>query len=210
MANQTDIHRSIAMKSPEIIKDFKFLYGIILGLLIVGSYYIFSENSLADFFRFSLGPWLGRIAILLLGIVILPGILGRFRIEIPLTRIITLFRRQLGITVFLIALTHYEFVRGVDVLSGKIPVLPVAIFEFFAIFALTILFFMFLTSNNASVKKMGKWWKRLHRLVYITVWLLAFHTGLQRISIWSVYIGVFALLEVSSLLYNKFSAKQSQ
>lgn len=157
MADQSEIYRMVAMKSPDVIKNFKFLYGLILGLLFVGSFYIFSGYDLAETFQFTIGPWMGRIALILLGIVILPGILGRFRIEIPITRIVTLFRRQLGITVFLIALTHYEFVRGIPLLSGQIPFsIPFPLFEIASFYALMIMFFMFLTSNNASVKKMGK------------------------------------------------------
>jgi DMSO/TMAO reductase YedYZ heme-binding membrane subunit len=67
---------------------------------------------------------------------------------------------------------------------------------------------MFLTSNNLSVKRLGKWWKRLHRVVYIVVWLLVLHTGLQRISVWTYFIGVFAVLEIGSLIYNYLKKKQ--
>jgi len=199
MASQSEIYRSLVVKSSQIIKEFKFLYGAIVGLLIIGAYYIVGAGAIGEVFRFDIGPWLGRIALALLGIVVLPGILGRFKIEIPITRIITLFRRQLGITVFLLALTHYEFVRGIPLLSGQIPFkLPFPLFETVSFYALMIMFFMFLTSNNPSIKKLGKWWKRLHRLIYLAVWLLVLHTGLQRISIWSVLILIVTTLELLS------------
>lgn len=206
---QSQLHRSLALKSPQIIRNFKYLYGAIIGFIILGGYFIASGDPLGDTFRFTIGPWLGRIALILLAIVALPGILGRFRIEIPITRVITLFRRQLGITTFLIAYGHYSFVRGIAYIAKIIPFkLPLPIFEAVALWAFMILFVMFLTSNSFSVKKMGKWWKRLHRFVYVAMWLLVLHTILQRISIWSVLIFIFALLEAASWIYDKFSTRK--
>jgi len=118
---QSEIYRSLALKSPQIIKNFKFVWGAIIGFLIIGGYFIVGGGPLGDIFRFTVGPWLGRITLVLLGIVVFPGILGRLQIEIPITRVITLFRRQLGITVFLLGLTHYEFIRGIP--SGILRVL---------------------------------------------------------------------------------------
>ena len=199
---QSDFYRPLAVKSPKIIKNFKYVYGAILGVLILGGYFIFTSHPLSITFMTTVGKNLGRVALVLLGVVVLPGILGRFQIEIPITRTITLFRRQLGITVFLLALTHYELVRGILILSGQIPLFPRPLFEMLGTFSLFLLFFMFLTSNNFSVKKLGRWWKRLHRIVYLIIWLLVLHTTLQRISVWSVFIFIFATLEVISWIYH--------
>lgn len=62
-------------------------------------------------------------------------------------------------------------------------------------------FWMFITANEGSVINLGVWWKRLHRLVYVVLWLTAFHVALQRISIWSILIWTVTILEVSSLVY---------
>lgn len=198
---QTKVFQWFARRSPRIIKLFLFPYLLII-LTITAGYFFYFTNVDSQLLIYELGKNLGRTAIILLGIVVLPGILGRFRVEIRLTRIITLFRRQLGITIFLLAFAHYSFVKSLSsFVAGTIPIFNLALFELFGLLALTILFFMFLTSNNLSQKKLGVWWKRLHRFVYVALWLLVLHTGFQRISIFSLYIFAFASLEVISWIF---------
>jgi len=197
---QTDLYEKAAGKSPQIIPLFKYLYLAIIVFLIFGANSYIKKGDVDQSF-YTVGVFFGRTAITLLGIVVLPGILGRFGIEIKLTRIITLFRRQLGILVFVLAFSHYQLVRGISIYTGQIPLFPRPIFEVIGTSALFLMFFMFLTSNNFSQKTLGKNWKRLHRVVYLILWLLVLHTGLQRISIWSIFIFTFAVLEIVSLAY---------
>ena len=197
---QTDFYEKAARKSPQIIPLFKYLYFSIIIFLIFGANSYIKKGDVDQSF-YTVGVFFGRTAITLLGIVVLPGILGRFGIEIKLTRLITLFRRQLGILVFVLAFSHYQLVRGISIYTGQIPLMPRPVFEVLGTSALFLMFLMFLTSNNFSQKTLGKNWKRLHRIVYIILWLLVFHTGLQRISIWSVFIFSFAILEVLSWIY---------
>ena len=197
---QTEVFETAARKSPQIIPLFKYLYFAIILYLVIGAYSYVSKGQVDQFFYKS-GAYFGWTALTLLGIVVLPGILGRLGVEIKLTRIITIFRRQLGILVFVLAFSHYQLVRGISIYTGQVPLFPRPIFEVIGTSALFLMFFMFLTSNNFSQKKLGKNWKRLHRVVYIILWLLVLHTGLQRISIWSIFIFTFAVLEVASLAY---------
>ena len=204
---QTDLYEKVARKSPQIIPIFKYLYFAVIIFLIFGTNAYIKKGG-ADQFFYASGVYFGRTALTLLGFVVLPGILGRFAVEIKLTRIITVFRRQLGILVFVLAFSHYQLVRGISIYTGQIPLLPRPIFEVLGTSALFLMFFMFLTSNNFSVRKLGKNWKRLHRIVYIILWLLVLHTGLQRVSIWSVFILTFAILELASLIYDYLKKKQ--
>ena len=204
---QTELYENVARKSPQIIPLFKYLYFAIIIYLIFGTNSYISKGAVDQFF-YTIGVFFGRTALTLLGIVVLPGILGRFDVQIKVTRIITLFRRQLGILVFVLAFSHYQLVRGISIYTGQIPLFPRPIFEIMGTSALFLLFFMFLTSNNFSQKKLGKNWKRLHRVVYLILWLLVLHTGLQRISIWSLFIFTFAILELASLIYNYLKKKQ--
>ena len=183
------------------------MYAAILLVLAAGVYVYYTNEPLFQTF-YDTGVAFGRAALVLLGIVVLPGILGRFGIEIKITRIITLFRRQLGITVFLLAFVHYQLVRALLYYTGKLDFSSSRpLFENFGFYGLMFLFFLFLTSNNFSVKKLGKWWRRLHRFVYLILWLVVLHTVLQGISIWSVLILVFAVLEIASLIYARFKTK---
>jgi len=198
---QTNLYEKVAKKSPQI------LYFAIILFVIFGANSYIKKGDIDQSF-YTIGVFFGRTALTLLGIVVLPGILGRFAIEIKITRIITLFRRQLGILVFVLAFSHYQLVRGISIYTGQIPLMPRPVFEVLGTSALFLMFFMFLTSNNFSVRKLGKNWKRLHRIVYIILWLLVLHTGLQRVSIWSVFILTFAILELASLIYDYLKKKQ--
>ncbi|MEK7581407.1 MAG: ferric reductase-like transmembrane domain-containing protein [Patescibacteria group bacterium] len=205
---QTRIFEIFARLSPKIILLFHLFNYAFATVVVILGYLEFTNSNLAPSI-YSLGKHFGQLAVTLLGIVVLPGILGRLRIEIKLTRLITLFRRQLGITVFVLGLSHYLLIRFVPTLAGiyKFEFPYPVLFENFGALALFILFWLFITSNNASVKKMSIWWKRLHRFVYVAVWLLVFHTGLQRLSVWTMGIGIVAILEAVSLIYDYFRKK---
>lgn len=205
---QVKVYKSIASKPVFVKRIFLFIY--ILILIFLGfAIYVISTGSTLEALIYQTGVWAGRTAISILAFVVLPGILGRFRIEIPITRIITAYRRQFGILVFLLAFSHASIVRMIPKLLGILPIFPLILFETFGLLALSILSFMFLTSNNFSVKKLGKNWKRLHRFIYVVLWLLALHTGLQRISIWSALIFSFASLEIISLIYDFMTKRNS-
>jgi sulfoxide reductase heme-binding subunit YedZ len=187
---------------PKLVKNiFNVIY---LFLAILWIYYaaIYFEKAAISAGPYALGVNFGRAALLTLGLVVLPGILGRFRIELPITRIITAYRRQFGILVFALAFIHFSLVRLLLYLSGAMAfILPRPTFEVMGTFSLTILFLMFLTSNNLSKKTLKTWWKKLHRLVYVVLWILVLHTGLQKISIWTLFIFTFASVEVISWVY---------
>lgn len=198
---QTKIFTWFAKNSRLFIRLFHF--GYYLGLVVLALLAYLEMQDKYYSMVYGLGKNLGQAALLLLGVVVLPGILGRFKIEIRLTRIITLFRRQIGITVFLLALSHYLLIRFVPILIGnvKFQIISPVLFENFGALALFILFFMFVTSNDNSRKKLGRWWTVLHRFVYVAVWLLVLHTGLQKVSVWTLGIFVVGLLEVISWVY---------
>lgn len=201
---QTKVYEAFARKSPAVIKLFHLFYYLLIVFWAFGAYATLAKSPLQPFF-YQFGKHSGQSALVLLGIVVLPGILGRLNIQIKLTRIITLFRRQLGITVFIFAYIHYSFIRGIPYISTLIPFkLSFPMFEIMGMAAISLLFLMFITSNNFSQKKLGRGWKKLHRIVYIVLWLLVLHTGLQRISIWSIFIFSFALIETLSWIYYTF------
>lgn len=197
---QERIFQAAAQEKVPIYRVFLVIYALIIGVLVVGG-----AGGWID-----AGVWMGRAAVSLLAIVLLPGILGRFGVQIKVTRVITFYRRQLGITTFLLAFSHGMLVRVIRRLAaGEFPLAARPLFELFGTLALSLLFFLFITSNDVSVKRLGPWWKRLHRLVYVIVWLVLFHTILQRVSVWSMMIGVIAVLELVSLGYDYFVKRVS-
>lgn len=205
---QVELFRFIAGKT-KIIKQLFFLGYVFIVLFLLLSSYLISTQSVLEPIIYGIGKKFGQLSLLILALIVTPGILGRFRLEIPISRIITAYRRQLGITTFLLAFSHASIVRILPKLLGIIPIFPLLVFETLGQFALLILFIMFLTSNNLSVKKLGKNWKRLHRFIYVVLWLLVLHMGLQRISVWSALIFSFASLEIISLIYDFMTKRNS-
>lgn len=198
---QETIFQVASKEKLTIYRLFLVVYAIILTALVWGSVAII-RNIPSSLWFYGMGVWFGRAAVAILAFSLIPGILGRLNIQIKVTRVITFYRRQLGITTFLLSVTHGMLLRNVARFAlGWYPLSRAPIFEFFGTLGLSLLFLLFITSNDTSVRRLGPWWKRLHKLVYAIVLLILFHTVLQRISIWSVMIGVVAILEVVSLLW---------
>jgi sulfoxide reductase heme-binding subunit YedZ len=176
------------------------LYLVLIGIIVASTYSIYNDQEIYNYFATN-RAWFGRVALVILLIVITPGILGRFGIDIKVSRILTLYRRRLGILVFLLALTHYNIITlpriaGIETFSFQLP-----LFQTLGFNALVLLLVLFVTSNDFGVKKLGRWWKRIHRLVYVILLLVLLHTALQRVSIWSILAGIFFGLEIISFAY---------
>ena len=117
-----------------------------------------------------------------------------------------IFRRQFGITMFLLAAFHGLIVSLLPrILNGSL--LKAAVFELFGIASVSLLFFLFLTSNDFSQMKLGKWWYALHRLVYIIMWLILIHVALQRISVWTIIAAILVISEMAGIIYSNFRKK---
>lgn len=188
---------------PRIISFFKCIYILFVVFLLFGSWAIYFKTDWLLFFS-TKAKLFGQIGLLIYILTTIPGITRRFGIRIPLIGIIMLFRRYIGICVFLSVFIHYWFQRGIFLfLQGRFR-WP-EFFELAGTAAFFLLFLMFLTSNDLSVKKLGSWWGRIHAVTYLVVWLIFLHTVLQRISMWSVLIGIFAVLQISSHIYKRLN-----
>lgn len=201
---QIAAYRWSAVNKPKFIFLTNILYLLLIAIVLVTFYSINNDQEIYNFFA-EKRAWFGRIALLVLTIVITPGILGRFNIQVRVSRVITLYRRRLGILVFLLAFTHFHVISLPKIAGIEPNLLPT--FQVIGLTALVILSLLFLTSNNFSQRRLGKWWKRLHRLIYVVVLLILLHTIMQRVSIWSVLAGVFFALEIASLAYAYIKGK---
>lgn len=190
---------AVAQKT-RIIGVWKILYIFLFGLLVIGSVSIARLDTTALLFN-ELGRQLGKLALVLFIVIAIPGIARRFGYRHKAVALIMIFRRYLGITMYLLALIHASFVRLVFVASGRIPLSPAPTFVLFGTLALTLLFFLFVTSNDGSVRKLGVWWQRIHNLFYIIMWLIFLHVGLQRLGVWTVLIGVTSIIELVSFIW---------
>ena len=150
------------------------------------------------------GESLGTISAILFCVTLLPGIAQRLRwfptITLPLASIVTIFRRHLGILMFLTAWVHMAFTTSVPnvILTGSpFPPNGPRLFEFFGTMSWLLLMPVWLTSNDVSMRFLGRKWKTLQRLTYIANWLIFAHVALQGESL-AVLLAVVAILEITS------------
>lgn len=142
-----------------------------------------------SFFLYNTYPWgyyappMGDIAIILLWIVTIPGILKRFAVTGFLQKVQIILmrcRRRLGVLMYLAAMTHYIWMRVFIYFDQGLPTLSeIPTFEIVGFLTLTILFPLFITSNNPSKKFLKDTWQKIHYLIYIAIWFAALHTSLN-------------------------------
>ncbi|MFW5703643.1 MAG: ferric reductase-like transmembrane domain-containing protein [Patescibacteria group bacterium] len=186
---------------------FLFLFIFLFGFTLLALYSIVAGHP-SQFFFYQFSRAAGQAAVIAFVLSITPGIARRFGIRNSVTTILMLFRRQTGILVFLFGLMHYIIIfMAPNIRAGEVPSDPPT-YQIMGVLALYALLPLFLTSNNRAVKKMGKWWQRLHRLVYVIAWLTFLHIALVEINFWAVLIGIFAVLETVSLLYGAIKGRR--
>lgn len=194
----------VVINRQRIIFVFKILFFILFTILVYGSYSVYTRNSSLPFFIF-LGQNAGKIALIFYLLTIIPGMAKRFGIKNKIIAILKIFRRYFGISMFLLVLIHYFLLRGVNTFFRGIFIVPPPVFEIMGMTAFILLFPMFATSNDLSVRSLGKWWYIIHKLTYIIFWFIFLHTALQRLSIWSILAGTSVTLELISYIYSKIS-----
>jgi len=199
----------IAIKyKKNITFGFYLFYLFTVGLGLFSIYQIINKISIAAIY--DLGKTAGELALGFFCLTLIPGIFRRFKWRSAFVQILMLFRRQLGISTFLLGFLHYGALRLFPILFAGVPLnTNPPVFEIFGMLTLYPMTLLFLTSNDLSVRRLGQWWKVLHSLSYILVWTLFFHTALQSKMTWMSIIGIVALLELASLIYSKFSIRNT-
>jgi methionine sulfoxide reductase heme-binding subunit len=174
-------------------------FSILSIALICLTIYGFRTFTLAQMYQLSKA--LGVLAAVLFLLTITPGIVQRLKLTAlnVITNPLRFSRRTTGVAMFFAALSHYLFAVAFKVIkTGKTP--EVQTYFIFGFLALFLSLWLALTSNTFAKQKMGKWWKRLHSVTYLIVWLIFAHTVLIEISAISALVGVFAVVELYSLV----------
>lgn len=188
-----------------IIDTFKVFYLVLVTVLFFGGWQIFKGGESAAFW-YRLAPTMGQAGLVAYILTTIPGTARRFRIQHKLLAILMMYRRYVGISMYLLVSVHYFFNYGIASLVTRIAgIIPEFFFMQMGLIAYVLTFFMFVTSNDFSTRRLGAWWGKIHRLTYIIIWFIVLHVALQRISVWSVAIIATALLQGASFLY---AAKQ--
>lgn len=202
------VQKWCALQRHRLIVLFQFLYVLIWILIAVALYTVFFDLRFLPYIV-SIAKLAGQAAVLVFLLVTLPGIAGRFGLKHPLISMGVMFRRYAGILVSFLVIFHWcALFLFPTIASGQTPT-TVPAYISSAIVANGMLILLMLTSNNWSVQKLGKWWKRLHRLVYVIYWLIFLHLFFLGSYKWGSLIGIFAVLEIVSLVFSAIQAQRN-
>jgi DMSO/TMAO reductase YedYZ heme-binding membrane subunit len=193
------IHKLLVTNQKIIYKLFFVAY-ILVGSLIPLGYYLFSSN--LDLFLLIAGVAgkFGTIALILFLGTLIPGILQRFKIFPLVGASIVLFRRQMGILMFLIGILHSSYISTIPaVMTGNVGLEYLPKNGLMGIITLLFLLPVWLTSNDFSQRKFGKYWKTLQRLTYFALIAIFLHVALVELSAAILTITVL-LFELTSWL----------
>lgn len=187
---------TVTQNRQRVINAFKIFYLLLVSILFIGGWSIYSGDDNALFwYRF--GAPMGKAGIVVYILTTIPGIARRFRIQHKLIALLMIFRRYVGISMYLLVTIHYFFLVGIATWFQHLLIPPSA-FQAAGFVAYVLTFFLFATSNDFSTKRLGIWWDKIHKLTYVIMWFILAHVALQRVSIWSVLIGLTAVLQVAS------------
>ena len=156
-------------------KKWLFYILVTLPLLNLGYLIIAGKLNLANPLE-SIFFYLGNSAVILLLITLWISPLQLLFPKITLFKVFNIHKRTLGVSSFFYALLHFSFYA---LNQGSLETIlenfqkPYIVIGFLAF---TILFILAASSFDWVIKKMTKRkWKKLHRLVYLTLILLFFH-----------------------------------
>lgn len=186
-----------------------YLTYLLLGAMVVFGAIAISTQSQYLLLTAQVGKLLGISSVFVFFAATFPGILGRFRLRYPLITLGMAFRRYIGILSFLLGLSHALLVYIVAGMVTHTLLIDIPVYAYFGALSLFLLFLLFLTSNDWSVKTLGKKWKLLHKLVYIIYWIIFLHVMFQEVGPLAFLIGACATLEVMSLLYDAMKVRES-
>jgi sulfoxide reductase heme-binding subunit YedZ len=196
-------------KRVPIIRIFQGFYIVLVGFLFWGGRSIAARDAQYGFY-YQMGRQAGEITLCLFIVTLIPGMLKRYGIKHKLISLVVIFRRYIGITTYLFALIHVSFLRLIPWLTGAPFRLPLSWFETFGLVAHIGLLLLCLTSNDWSLSHLKIWWYRLHRIIYLIMWLILFHVGLQQIGLWTILMGSVVFLMMGSFVWQAVLSRRNR
>lgn len=201
--NETTLWRPIHLflvKNQNVIRKLFFVSYILCVVAIILGFYLFVANQEIYIFLYLLSGKVGTVALILFLGTLVPGILRRFKILPLFSASIVLFRRQMGILMFLCALVHSMYIATIPAfMSGVTSLDALPPNALTGMLTILILLPVWLTSNDISQKKFGKFWKTIQRLTYFALITIFFHVSMVEKSA-AVLISTVFLAQVTSWL----------
>ncbi len=160
-----------------IIRYLVFAAGVVIAGLLFGYYFYTIPDQQLLLIRLTQAYGFGSLMWLYLAL--LPGPLTEAYPKLPGRGLIIRARRSIGVLAFLYGLLHsliaffgqLEGFAGLGFLSPGY--LTALILGFIALVIMTL---MALTSFDYWMRRLGRFWKILHRFIYLGGWLIIFHT----------------------------------
>jgi DMSO/TMAO reductase YedYZ heme-binding membrane subunit len=186
--------------------NFRLLVKIAIFSTIAVLIYSITNNQLSS------GKILGYASAWVFLLTIIPGIVKRLQLKNPIiantSGYLNYTRQQLGILMFILAFSHYILSAVLSIIkpiydAGGKPELTVGFA--FGLLALLLSLPLALTSNSWIKIRMKTWWKKLHSLTYLILWLIFGHVAFNgvpqnKISLFAVVFAVFGVLQIYSLI----------
>lgn len=179
-----------------LIKNFFFILEILTVLLIGVVFVALSQGYISFGLVYEIGLKFGVLTLGWYILSLLPGMISRLKVSPMLSAALMLFRRQFGVMMFLSAVSHYLYVFLFGVIVEGFPLIfsPGTAAGFMAMF---VAMFLWITSNDYAQRGLGKWWKRVHYLTYVVLFLIMAHLILFMQS-WTLLLGAVMVLELLS------------
>lgn len=172
--------------SPQVFNLFKIAYLaliVFVGILITTPYYPL------------VGSLFGEIAVLLYILSLVPGIALRLGVNHSTFNVIRIYRRHIGISMYLFAFSHMTLKRSP---SFIVDFSTMPTYELMGTIALFIFMLLFLTSNNLSQKLLGVGWIYLQKLTYVGMFFVLLHLSVNYVSKWGMLMWLVIIAELFS------------
>lgn len=189
----------------EIIKRKKIIQNFIILINVFAVAGFIVSSFLEPSIWHKLGEKAGQFSAIAFIFSIIPGVLKRFSAKgflQQLQLVLMTFRRQVGITMYVLGVLHYGWLKLLpNLIQDYGSLVAVNTFELLGTITLLLATPLFITSNDFSIKIMGKYWKKLQSLVYPMIWILAGHLVFQnKIKPLSIILIILGILEIISFV----------
>jgi len=191
------IHKFL-VANQKLIRNLFFI-SYLVGFAIIGlGFYLFPTDLKTYILFAEIGKKVGTLSLLAFLTTLMPGIFQRFKILPLFSASIVLFRRQIGILMYVLALVHSSLVSLIPlIMSGEFGLSNLSSHEMLGFIAVLILFPVWITSNDLSQNNMGKLWKAVQRLTYVAIIFIFLHVASVEMT-GALIMAVVAILEILS------------
>lgn len=140
-----------------------YIVPLFLIITLVHIFKAYNTNLLSEF---------GKVSFILLFILLIIKPISTLIPKLSCLKKYLTYRRELGIIIAYFAFAHgLTYLYFIETQSWSYPALGI----YSGIFAIIIMFLLYITSNTKSMIKLGRKWKILHNFVYLIFYLVILH-----------------------------------